>query len=293
MSDKVEPEQHPNARLVMNDPDFLNSDRTKAARLLLDYQKTEDVLSSHKIRSTICVFGSARVRLKGPGHQRKWMMMARNFGAFVGERGGSRRRDEEGFLNNVLVTGGGEGIMAAANSGAKEVGAPSMGFGISLPHEERLNEYITPEYGFKFTYFSTRKLHFVQRAAAIVLFPGGFGTMDELFEILTLVQTHKTKPIPIVLVDKQFWEGTLNFGSLVASGLISKEDMYLFEIVDNSEEAWQALLGRGLKLPQHAIEHQAELAKTAAAQAEKERLEAKAKEEEETSEEEIMLKDAS
>ena len=148
-----------------------------------------------------------------------------------------RHNDE----NLMIVSGGGPGIMEAANRGAMEAGGESIGLNIVLPHEQRPNPYITPEYCFQFHYFAIRKMHFLQRARALVAFPGGFGTLDELFETLTLVQTKKSEPVPIVLVGSEFWRRAIDFDLLVEEGTIAEYDLDLFQIVDSAEDAWQAI----------------------------------------------------
>jgi len=137
-----------------------------------------------------------------------------------------------------ICTGGGPGIMEAANRGAHDTGAPNVGLNIYLPHEQHGNPYITPGLSFKFHYFALRKMHFMMRAKALVAFPGGFGTMDELFEVLTLVQTHKSKPVPVILFGTEFWKRVLNFDVLVEEGTISAKDLNLFRYTDDPAEAW-------------------------------------------------------
>jgi uncharacterized protein (TIGR00730 family) len=146
----------------------------------------------------------------------------------------------------VIATGGGGGIMEAANRGASEAGAPSIGFNITLPREQVANPYSTPELTFRFHYFAMRKMHLAMRANALAVFPGGFGTLDELFEILTLQQTRKAPPAPIVLFGRAYWRSVINFEALVEQGMIAPADLSLFERVDDAEEAWAAMLRRGL-----------------------------------------------
>ncbi|HUU26083.1 MAG TPA: LOG family protein, partial [Methyloceanibacter sp.] len=145
-----------------------------------------------------------------------------------------------------ITTGGGPGIMEAANRGAADAGAPTIGFNIVLPEEQVPNPYTTPDLTFTFRYFAIRKLHFAMRANALAIFPGGLGTMDELFEILTLMQTRKTTRIPVVLFSRDYWRTIVNFEALVDLGTIRPQDADLFEMVDNAEEAWQVLIRRGL-----------------------------------------------
>ena len=150
-------------------------------------------------------------------------------------------------LGYAVATGGGPGIMEAANRGASEAGAPSVGFNIGLPHEQQPNAYSTPDLTFQFHYFAVRKLHFAMRANALVVFPGGFGTLDELFELLTLIQTFKMPPIPVVLVKKSYWTRVISFDTLVAEGMVAPADLELFSYADDAEGAWQELVRRGLK----------------------------------------------
>ena len=214
------------------------------------------------IRSTVVVFGSARVRPRGTddgtalavstavtlagGHSAWWYEEARRFGRIASEQGGALLT-EDGVRDNVIATGGGPGIMDAANRGASEAGAPSVGFNIGLPHEQEPNAYSTPDLTFQFHYFAVRKLHFAMRANALVVFPGGFGTLDELFELLTLIQTAKMPPIPVVLVDQSYWTRVINFDTLVEEGMVDRADLDLFFFADDAQSAWQELVGRGLK----------------------------------------------
>jgi uncharacterized protein (TIGR00730 family) len=153
----------------------------------------------------------------------------------------------DGQRDNVIATGGGPGIMEAANRGAAEAGAPSIGFNIGLPHEQEPNGYSTPDLTFLFHYFAVRKLHLAMRANALVVFPGGFGTLDELFEVLTLVQTCKMRRVPIVLVSQSYWSGVINFERLVQEGTVEVADLKLFSYADDAESAWQELTRLGLQ----------------------------------------------
>jgi uncharacterized protein (TIGR00730 family) len=146
--------------------------------------------------------------------------------------------DEEKLF---ICTGGGPGIMEAANRGSQEAGAPSVALNIALPHEQKPNPYVTPELSFKFHYFALRKMHFMMRAKALVAFPGGFGTLDELFEVMTLVQTRKSRPVPILLFGTAFWKSLIDMEVLVQEGTISREDLKLFSYVDTPEAAWQVI----------------------------------------------------
>jgi hypothetical protein len=237
----------------------------RSVRLQLELLKPEMLLREHKIRSTIVVFGSARVlspedarrrllnaqqalaekprdgdlkRRVAEGEKKvelsRWYEEARRFAAIL-----SKAQQAGQDLEYVIVTGGGPGIMEAANRGAWESGAKSIGLNITLPHEQDPNPYITPELCFQFHYFSLRKMHFLMRAKALVACPGGYGTMDELFETLTLVQTGKKRPLPIVLFGRDFWTNTINFDYLAEQGMIHYEDVKLVKIVETAEEGWE------------------------------------------------------
>ena len=232
-------------RLPALDPDFLLGDSMRGVRLQLEYAKAEERLRAWTVRSTVVVFGSARARPRCD-QSAQWYEQARRFGQIVSERGGALI-SHDGIRDNVIATGGGPGIMEAANRGAADAGAPSIGFNIGLPHEQEPNAYSTPDLTFQFHYFAVRKLHFAMRANALVAFPGGFGTLDELFELLTLIQTHKMPPVPVILVDKSYWTRVINFETLADEGMIDPADLDLFSYADNSEEAWQELVKRGLK----------------------------------------------
>ncbi len=250
-------------RLATNDPDFLEHGDLRSVRLQLEYLKPEWTMSKEGISSTVIVFGSARLRSKEQleaqwtlnqealrktpedkallarsqklDRQKKYTRYydeARKFSAIV-----STRFQEEGRRDFVIVTGGGPGIMEAANRGADEVGARSIGLNIALPREQHPNPYISPELCFQFRYFALRKMHFLIRAKALVAFPGGFGTFDEVLEILTLVQTKKVDPLPIILMGKDYWSRAVDFEFLASEGFIGQDDLDLFSIVDNAETA--------------------------------------------------------
>lgn len=229
-------------RLPALDQDFLLGDSMRGVRFLLEYAKAEEALRAWGVRSTIVVFGSARVK---PGTS--WYETAREFGRIASERGGALDGKVGEVRDNVIATGGGPGIMEAANRGARDVGAPSVGFNITLPHEQAPNAWSTPELTFRFHYFAMRKMHLAMRANALVVFPGGFGTFDELFELLTLRQTDKAPPIPIVLVDRAYWTSIIRFEALVEHGMIARTDLDLMGYADDAEGIWQELLSRGLK----------------------------------------------
>jgi uncharacterized protein (TIGR00730 family) len=232
-------------RLPSLDEDFVLGDSTRGIRFQLEYQKCEEHLRTYGIESTVVVFGSARIP---EGDKEGWYEGARKFAEICSLQGGAKHKSKP--LYNVIATGGGPGIMEAANRGAHDAGAPNIGFNITLPMEQEPNSYSTPDLTFRFHYFAMRKMHFAMRAAALVVFPGGFGTMDELFELLTLRQTGKmTKPLPVVLYDSKFWNRTINFKSFVDAKLISAHDMNLFTFADTPEQAWSELLRCGLELP--------------------------------------------
>ena len=247
------------------DFDFMGRKDLRSVRLQLELLKPEILLREHKIRSTIVVFGSARVLSPEDARRRlaaakealaekprdaelkrrvaeaekkvelsRWYDEARRFAAIL-----SKAQETGQDLEYVIVTGGGPGIMEAANRGAWESGAKSVGLNITLPHEQDPNPYITPELCFQFHYFSIRKMHFLMRAKALVACPGGYGTLDELFETLTLVQTGKKRPLPIVLFGRDFWKNTVNFDYLAEQGMISYEDVKLVKIVETAEEGWE------------------------------------------------------
>jgi hypothetical protein len=235
----------PSYRLPAMDQDFLLGDSMRGVRFLLEYAKAEEALRAWGVRSTIVVFGGSRVREEGPARHAAWYKAARAFGRLASERGGALSNNG-GIRDNVIATGGGPGLMEAANRGASDAGAPSVGFNITLPHEQLPNPYSTPELTFRFHYFAMRKMHLAMRANALVVFPGGFGTLDELFEILTLRQTGKAPEIPIVLFDRDYWRSVVSFDGLLAAGMVSAEDLSLFGFADTPEDAWQALVKGGL-----------------------------------------------
>ena len=233
-------------RLPARDQDFLLGDSTRGIRFQLEYQKAEEMLRKWGVESTCVVFGSARVT---DGDGTGWYEAARAFAKICSAKGGALL-DHHPARQNVIATGGGPGIMEAANRGAHDAGAPSIGYNITLPMEQEPNAYSTPELTFLFHYFAMRKMHFAMRASALVVFPGGFGTMDELFEILTLRQTGKMeKKLPVVLYDSKFWNSAVNFEVFVKAKLIKAEDLDLFGFADTPEQAWDELKRRGLKIP--------------------------------------------
>jgi uncharacterized protein (TIGR00730 family) len=264
--------ESPSYRLAVTDTDFLaNRDEIRGIRFALEYSKPELVLRDHGIRSTVIVFGSARfpspeqaeaqlkaargaeelTRAKRHAARVVWYEHARVLGRIVSERGGACTH-LDGVRDNVIATGGGPGIMEAANRGAMEAGAPTIGFNITLPREQEPNPYTTPELTFRFHYFGMRKMHLAMRANALAVYPGGFGTLDELFEILTLQQTHKAPAAPVVLVGRDYWNDIVDFEAMARHEVIDRADLKLFEIVDSEEEAWASLVARGLRLPHPA-----------------------------------------
>ena len=251
--------------LAVEDTDFLLRDELRGIRFALEYEKAELALRAAGIRSTVIVFGSARIpspesaerllqEAKGKEAVAKakkraalspWYTEARKLGRIVSERGGALDGDGR-IRDNVIATGGGPGIMEAANRGARDAGAPSIGFNIRLPHEQEPNAYSTPSLTFLFHYFNMRKMHLVMRANALAVFPGGFGTMDEMFELLTLEQTKKARAMPCVLVGRDYWNKVINFKAIADFGMIDHNDIKLFDIVDTAEDAWAAMQRRGL-----------------------------------------------
>lgn len=235
----------PTYRLAALDEEFLLGDSMRGVRFLLEYEKAEQALKAERIKSTIVVFGSARSREDGTPEQQRWYREARAFGRLASERGGALC-DDGVVRRNVIATGGGPGCMEAANRGATEAGAPSIGFNIVLPFEQEPNAFTTPALTFNFHYFAMRKMHLAMRANALVVFPGGFGTLDELFEFLTLRQTRKAPKIPVVLFDEGYWRAIVNFDKLVQFGTIDAADLTLFRFADSAEAVWEALHEQGL-----------------------------------------------
>ncbi|QIF81871.1 TIGR00730 family Rossman fold protein [Brevundimonas sp. 'scallop'] len=252
MSDPIKPNAaqmaSPSYRMAAMDQDFLLGDSMRGVRFLMEYAKPEEALRAWGVRSTLVVFGSARIR---EGH--RWYEEARAFGRLASERGGALRGRVGEPRDNVIATGGGPGIMEAANRGSVDAGAPSVGFNITLPHEQEPNAYSTPELTFRFHYFAMRKMHLAMRANALVVFPGGFGTFDEMFEMLTLRQTKKAPPVPVVLVDKAYWTSVIGFDALVEHGMIAASDLDLIGFAEDAEGVWAELLARGLR-PNENIE---------------------------------------
>jgi len=247
-------------RLAFADPEFLLRRETRGIRFQLEMLKPDLDQAEMGIDSTIVVFGSARfsapedalryleeARKSGDGqamtdakrHMRNahFYDQARLFGRIVATHSAALPEKERLYI----CTGGGPGIMEAANRGAFEMGAPTLGLNIALPHEQGANPYVTPALSFKFHYFALRKMHFMMRAKALVAFPGGFGTLDELFEVITLVQTKKASPVPIILFGSDYWKRLINLEVLVEEGAISVDDLKLFQYTDDPQEAWDAI----------------------------------------------------
>lgn len=238
----------PAYRVAALDQDFLLDDARRGVRFMLEYEKAEQALRAWGVASTIVVFGSARSHENGGGEHARWYDAARRFAFIASKEGGALDVDCDGLRENVIATGGGGGVMEAANRGAFDAGAPSIGFNIRLPREQEPNPYSTPELTFQFHYFGMRKMHFAMRANALVVFPGGFGTMDELFEILTLAQTGKMRRVPILLFDRTYWSKAIDFQHFADHGMIAPEDLQLFQYAETPQEAWQTLLFSGLQV---------------------------------------------
>jgi uncharacterized protein (TIGR00730 family) len=260
--------ESPSYRQADEDVDFLNRDDIRGLRLQVDYLKPELLMEQHSIRHTIVVFGGTRIRERAAVERdigtlrtalaadptntnlihrlevterllanAEYYDVARQFGRLVGNS-----RPDGHATDLVIMTGGGPGIMEAANRGAYDVGAKSIGLNIHLPHEQYPNPYISPDLCFRFHYFALRKLHFLLRAKALVAFPGGYGTFDELFETLTLVQTRTIKPVPVVLVGERYWRRAFNVDFLVDEGVIDLEDRELFWFAETAQEIWDGIL---------------------------------------------------
>jgi hypothetical protein len=259
---------NPGYRRADRDPDFLQRADMRGVRLMLDYLKPQTLLNEHDVAHTIVVFGSTRIpepaaaaraaaaltealaaapkdaelkrrldiarRIEAKS---RYYDIARQFGRLVGVCG-----DKAIGGRIMIMTGGGPGIMEAANRGACDVGAKSIGLNIDLPHEQYPNPYVSPDLCFRFRYFAMRKLHFLLRARALVAFPGGYGTLDELFEVLTLSQTRKISPVPVILVGEEYWRRVFDPDFLMAEGTIDPEDRDLFWYAETAEEIWRDIL---------------------------------------------------
>lgn len=240
----------PTYRLAYADTEFLLSPELQPVRLQLELMKTDMALAERNIRSTVVIFGGARIpapgvaawsarnptqkaNLESASH---YYDEARRFARLCSEF--SQKSDYEEF---VVVTGGGPGVMEAGNKGASEIGAPTIGLNIVLPHEQAPNRFVTPELSFNFHYFAIRKMHFLKRAKAITVFPGGFGTLDELFEALTMIQTGRMERVPLILFGEAFWRGIINFGALAEFGSIAPEDVDLINFAETAEDGWRII----------------------------------------------------
>ncbi|AVX05586.1 LOG family protein [Maritalea myrionectae] len=234
-------------KLAFSDEEFMTAEETRPIRLQLEILKPELWLAERGINSTVVLFGGARlpapgaeawaakndVQKKNLEKNSKYYEEARKFSRLA-----SLTSETLDYKEYVVVTGGGPGVMEAGSKGAVEVGAPNIGLNIVLPHEQAPNQYVTPDLCFNFHYFATRKIHFLLRARVIAVFPGGFGTMDEFFEALTLIQTGRMERVPVLLFGKDFWSRVINLEALAEEGTISPGDLDLFETVDTAEEAW-------------------------------------------------------
>lgn len=244
-------------KLAFQDTDFLLREDLRPVRFQLELLKPELLLDEAKIESTLVIYGSARIPepdqadgLEAAATDDVSRNIARRLKAKARYYDEARKLarlasqvpvDANGDRNFVVCSGGGPSIMEAANRGAADEGRESIGLNIVLPHEQAPNRYVTPSLSFQFHYFALRKMHFLLRARAVAVFPGGFGTFDEMFELLTLIQTGKIKPIPIVLFGKQFWNRVVDFEALVEEGVISARDLKLFTFVEHAEEAWDVI----------------------------------------------------
>jgi len=255
--DALAPESN---RLAFADPEFLLRRETRGIRFQLEMLKPDLAQQEQGIEHTVVVFGSARFqsqekaqktleaainagaaigikRAEALVRNAHFYEQARAFGHLIAQYSADKHNPNKLFI----CTGGGPGIMEAANRGASEAGGISIGLNIALPHEQTPNPYITPELSFKFHYFALRKMHFMMRAKALVAFPGGFGTMDELFETLTLVQCKKAKPVPIVLFGTEYWRKVFHPENMLEEGVIAEEDLDLFHYVDTVEDGWEVI----------------------------------------------------
>lgn len=240
-------------RLAFSDEEFMTSEEVRGIRFQLEYMKAEMRLRDRRINSTVVLFGGARIPEPGKAAwaarnetqkknleiASKYYEEARRFAQYASLT--SKALD---YHDYVVVTGGGPGVMEAGNRGASDVGAPTIGLNIVLPHEQAPNSYVTPDLCFNFHYFATRKIHFLMRARAVAIFPGGFGTLDEFFETLTLIQTGRMEAIPLLLFGIEFWNRVINFEALAEAGTIGPDDPKLFTVVDTAEEGWAVIRER-------------------------------------------------
>ncbi|WP_294611636.1 TIGR00730 family Rossman fold protein [Roseovarius sp.] len=235
----------PAYRLAFADPDFMLRDELRPVRLQLELLKPEMILNERGIESTVVLFGGARIpapadkasaRTETLANLSRYYDEARKFSRLITEKSMATYGREL-----VVATGGGPGVMEAGNRGAADAGGSSIGLNIVLPHEQAPNEYVTPGLCFNFHYFAIRKMHFLMRAKAICVFPGGFGTLDEMFEALTLIQTDRMRRVPFLLFGEAFWRSIINWDALSEAGTISAEDLELFRFVETAEEAIEAI----------------------------------------------------
>lgn len=227
------------AKKAYKDPEFLNSPEARPIRILAEYLGPEKKFRDNKIKHTVVIFGSSRIKPDDPDPEKRGLYWkAEKLAYMLGEWAKNNGANRSGF---AICSGGGPGIMEAANRGASRAGIPSIGLDISLPHEQKPNAYINPELNFEFHYFFMRKLWFMYFARAAVFFPGGFGTMDELFETLTLIETGKMERIPVVLFDEEHWRRTVRFEELLKKGYISKNDFNLITFSSDVFEVFELL----------------------------------------------------
>ena len=240
----------PSYRLAYTDDDFMAREELRPMRLQLELLKPEMIMAERGINSTVVMFGGARIPEPGGDAwaakneiQRQnltaasvYYEEARKFARLC-----SQHSAESGYKEYVVTTGGGPGVMEAGNRGADDIGAPSIGLNIVLPHEQAPNRYVTPDLSFNFHYFAIRKMHFLLRAKAVVVFPGGFGTFDELFETITLMQTGRMALVPLILFGEKFWRSVINFEALADFGTIAPNDLDLLQFVETAEEAWEII----------------------------------------------------
>ena len=249
--------ESPAYKLAFQDMDFLLREDLRPIRFQLELLKPQLMLDEAKIASTFVMYGSARIPEPAKAQamldlatddrsrriaeslvaKSRYYDIARELASIVSKI----PRDERGMRHFVVCSGGGPSIMEAANRGARDVGADTVGLNIVLPHEQAPNPYVTPALSFQFHYFALRKMHFLLHARALAAFPGGFGTFDELFELLTLIQTGKIEPIPVLLFGREFWERVINFPALVDEGVVAERDLGIFTYVETAEEAWDVV----------------------------------------------------
>jgi uncharacterized protein (TIGR00730 family) len=270
--------ESPAYKLSYEDPDFLMRDEMRGTRLQLEFLKPDILMRDRGISATVVVFGSARIpapdqvadriaeaerlaaeypddpnvawrlrAIRNLAGKTRYYDEARRLAQLICVVEDERTSDAEACIlrhdvgSVVVVTGGGPGVMEAANRGAHDIGVDNIGLNIVLPFEQRPNEYITPHLCFNFHYFAVRKMHFLLRAVALVVFPGGYGTLDELFEVLTLIQTKKIKPMPVLLFGREYWEKIINFQAMMEEGVIAPADLEIFRYVETADEAWGVL----------------------------------------------------